>query len=87
VQARIVLDGREVGVDLSRPVDLAFLGLPRVSVQLAAATRPSATITELACVPDRVPDGAYVLDLRVLALTRDAVPSGPLPYSLTGPAA
>ena len=61
-----------------------FFGLPRAAVQLAAATRPAATITELAFVPDSVADGAYLLELQVPALSGDAVPSRPLLYAVTG---
>jgi arylformamidase len=64
-----------------------FFGLPRGAVQLAAAVRATATITELAFVPDSVPDGVYLLELRVPALSGDAVPCRPLLYALTGPAA
>ena len=60
-----------------------FFGLPRGSVQLAAATRPTATITELVFIPDTVSDGAYLLELQVPALTGDAVPSRPLLYAVT----
>jgi arylformamidase len=60
-----------------------FFGLPRTSVELAAAARPAATITELAFVPDSVPDGAGLLELQVPALGGDAVPSRPLLYPLT----
>jgi arylformamidase len=59
-----------------------FFGLPRGAVQLAAATRAAATITELAFIPDSVADGAYLLELQVPALTGDAVPSRPLLYAL-----
>jgi arylformamidase len=61
-----------------------FFGLPRGAVELAAATRPGATITELAYVGDSVPDGAYLLELQVPALRGDAVPSRPLLYALGG---
>jgi len=60
-----------------------FFGLPPGAVQLAAATRDSATITELAFVPDSIGDGAYLLELQVPALTGDAVPSRPLLYTVT----
>jgi hypothetical protein len=60
-----------------------FFGLPRGAVQLAAATRPDATITELAFIPDRIAEGAYLLELQVPALTGDAVPSRPLLYAVT----
>ncbi len=60
-----------------------FFGLPRGAVQLAAATRPQATVTELAFVPDSAADGAYLLQLQVPALGGDAVPCRPLLYALT----
>jgi arylformamidase len=60
-----------------------FFGLPRAQVHLEMATRATATITELAFVPDTVPDGAYLLSLQVPALGGDAVPSRPLLYALT----
>lgn len=64
-----------------------FFGLPRGSAQLAAVARPEATVTELAYVPDSVRDGACLLELQLPALAGDAVPSRPLLYSLTPPAA
>jgi kynurenine formamidase len=63
-----------------------FFGLPPGSVQLGAAARPGATITELAFMPDELADGAYLLELQVPALGGDAVPSRPLLYRLMGPA-
>jgi kynurenine formamidase len=59
-----------------------FFGLPRASATLAQATRPHATITELAYIPDIAPDGPYLLELQVPALGGDAVPSRPLLYRL-----
>jgi arylformamidase len=61
-----------------------FFGLPRGGVQLSTAARAAATVTELAFVPDAVPDGAYLLELQVPALGGDAVPSRPLLYPLAG---
>jgi arylformamidase len=63
-----------------------FFGLPAGSVQLGAAARPGATITELAFMPDELADGAYLLELQVPALGGDAVPSRPLLYRLRAPA-
>jgi kynurenine formamidase len=63
-----------------------FFGLGPASVELAAAMRAAATITELAFVPDSVPDGPYLLELQVPALAGDAVPSRPLLYRLTASA-
>jgi arylformamidase len=59
-----------------------FFGLPPAQSVLAAATRPDATVTELAYVPDEVADGAFLLELQVPALGGDAVPSRPLLYTL-----
>jgi arylformamidase len=59
-----------------------FFGLPRAVAELAAATRPEATVTELAYIPDDAGDGAYLLELQVPALSGDAVPSRPLLYRL-----
>lgn len=60
-----------------------FFGLPAGVTQLAAAQRAAATVTELAFIPDTVPDGAYLLELQVPPLSGDAVPSRPLLYRLT----
>ncbi|MGB6605181.1 MAG: cyclase family protein [Steroidobacteraceae bacterium] len=57
-----------------------FFGLPPGSTRLADATRPAATVTELAFIPESVPDGAYLCQLQVPALGGDAVPSRPLLY-------
>jgi arylformamidase len=40
-----------------------FFGLPAGSVALAAVHRPQCTITELAFIDERVPDGTYLLSL------------------------
>lgn len=61
-----------------------FFGLPPGSTTLAQATRPRATVTELAYIPDAAPDGPYLLELQVPALGGDAVPSRPLLYRLSG---
>jgi kynurenine formamidase len=57
-----------------------FFGLPSGSVALAQATRASATVTELAYIPNTTADGPYLLELQVPALGGDAVPSRPLLY-------
>jgi len=59
-----------------------FFGLPPGSTALAAAQRAAATVTELAYVPESLPDGAYFLELQVPPLAGDAVPSRPLLYPL-----
>ena len=61
-----------------------FFGLPAGAAQLGAATRASATVTELAFIPDTVPDGPCLLELQVPPLSGDAVPSRPLLYRLNG---
>jgi arylformamidase len=58
-------------------------GLPAGSIALEQATRASATVTELAYIPDTVADGSYLLELQVPALGGDAVPSRPLLYRLS----
>ncbi|MGH8220161.1 MAG: cyclase family protein [Steroidobacteraceae bacterium] len=58
-----------------------FFGLPPGATDLARAARAQCTITELAYVPDAVPDGEYLLELQIPALTGDAVPSRPLLYA------
>jgi hypothetical protein len=60
-----------------------FFGLPPAVTQLSAATRATATVTELAYIPESVADGPYLLELQVPALGGDAVPSRPLLYRLT----
>jgi arylformamidase len=60
----------------------AFFGLPARSTSLAEARRAHCTITELAFVPDEVPDGAYLLAIHAPAIGGDAVPSRPLLYAL-----
>jgi arylformamidase len=61
-------------------VHRVFFGLPRGSSALEQATRPRATVTELAFIPDSATDGPYLLELQVPALGGDAVPSRPLLY-------
>lgn len=61
-----------------------FWGLPDGSVSLADATRPHATVTELAYVDDAIEDGLYLLNLQVAAFATDAAPSRPILYPLTG---
>ena len=60
-----------------------FFGLPPAATALTAAARPSATITELAAVPDELGDGPYLLELQLPALGGDAVPSRPLLYAVS----
>lgn len=55
-----------------------FFGLPAGATETAQATRPQATITELAYIDDAVADGAYLLNLQVAPFQADAAPSRPL---------
>ena len=66
-------------------VHRVFFGLPHDSRELAESTRARCTITELAQVPEEVPDGWYLLELQAPALGGDAVPSRPLLYALQSP--
>ncbi len=59
-----------------------FFGLPPDATSSAAATRAHATVTEFAYIPPNVPDGPYVLEIQVPAISGDAVPSRPLLYPL-----
>jgi arylformamidase len=68
-------EGRLVGHRL-------FFGLPAGSSARGDAARSRATITELAFIPDEVPDGPCVLTLAVPAIGGDAVPSQPIVYPL-----
>lgn len=59
-----------------------FWGLPAGSRTRAEATRPNATITELAYVPTPATDGYYMLSLQVAPFMADAAPSRPVLYPL-----
>ena len=60
-----------------------FWGLPAGSLDARLARRGRALVTELAYVPDHVPDGLYLLDLQVPAFAADAAPSRPVLYPVT----
>ena len=68
-------EGRMIGHRL-------FFGLPPGSTARGDAARSRATITELAFVPDEVPDGPCLLSIAVPAIGGDAVPSQPIVYPL-----
>jgi arylformamidase len=59
-----------------------YWGLPAGAQDAALARRGRALVTELAFVPDSVPDGPYLLDLQVPAFGADAAPSRPVLYPL-----
>lgn len=47
---------------------------------LNSDARLQATITELAFVPNTVPDGNYLLNLQIVSFENDATPSKPVLY-------
>jgi arylformamidase len=55
-----------------------FFGLPPGSRDAQAASRPRASITELAWIPAGIVDGYYLLDLQIPPFLSDAAPSRPL---------
>lgn len=55
-----------------------FFGLPPSGTDLDTAQRPQCTITELASIPSRLPDGPCAVQLQLAAWSGDAVPSRPL---------
>lgn len=55
-----------------------FFGLPPGSRRAADATRPRASITELAWIGPDIMDGLYLLDLQLPPFLADAAPSRPL---------
>ncbi|HWG77188.1 MAG TPA: cyclase family protein [Steroidobacteraceae bacterium] len=59
-----------------------FFGMPAHATQLAQAQRADCTITELAFVPDCLPDGWYLLSLQTPCIDGDALPSRPVLYPL-----
>ena len=59
-----------------------FFGLPPGSRRAADCTRPRASITELAWIGARIPDGLYLLDLQLPAFVADAAPSRPLLFAV-----
>jgi kynurenine formamidase len=59
-----------------------FWGLPAGGCRYEQATRPYATITELAWIAPTIGDGWYLLDLQIPAFLSDAAPCRPLLYPL-----
>ncbi len=59
-----------------------FFGLPPGVSSLVQASRPGATVTELAHIPGALADGPYLLQLQMPAWRGDAVPSRPLLYAV-----
>ena len=60
-----------------------YWGLGASDRRSTEARRPAALVTELAYIPDEVPDGLYLLDLQVAPFASDAAPSRPVIYALT----
>jgi hypothetical protein len=60
-----------------------FWGLPPGATTAAQATRPNATVTELAFIDDSIADGQYLLNLQVAPFAADAAPSRPILLPLT----
>ena len=58
-----------------------FFGLPPGSRNAREATRPQASITELAWIDAAIPDGWYLLDLQIPPFRSDAAPSRPILYA------
>ncbi len=57
-----------------------FWGMPPGEKSFSAATRATATVTELAYIDDTVADGFYLLNLQVAPFDADAAPSRPILY-------
>ena len=55
-----------------------FWNVERGSFETDESTRVGSTITELAYIPDGVPDGPYLLNLQVAPFASDAAPSRPV---------
>lgn len=60
-----------------------FWGLSPGATTAAQATRPTATVTELAFIDDSIADGHYLLNLQVAPFVADAAPSRPILLPLT----
>jgi kynurenine formamidase len=60
-----------------------FWGLPAGATSATQATRPTATVTELAFIDDSIVDGQYLLNLQVAPFVADAAPSRPILLPLT----
>lgn len=55
-----------------------FWGLAPGATSSVGATRPHATVTELAYIDASIPDGPYLLNLQVAPFVADAAPSRPV---------
>jgi arylformamidase len=59
-----------------------FWGLAPGAASAERATRPDATITELAFIDNAIADGLYLLNLQIPPFEADAAPSRPLLFPL-----
>jgi arylformamidase len=66
------------GDDAQLTTHRIFWGLPPGGTSATQATRPRATVTELAFIDDSVADGQYLLNLQVAPFVADAAPSRPV---------
>jgi len=71
------------GDDADLTTHRIFWGLPPGATKAADATRPKATVTELAFIDDSIVDGHYLLNLQVAPFVADAAPSRPILLPLT----
>ncbi len=67
---------------VDREVDAGKLLTHHAFWQYPHNTRQDCTITELAYLPDEVPDGLYLLNLQIPSFALDAVPSKPVLYAM-----
>jgi kynurenine formamidase len=59
-----------------------FWHIPQGSNEVNPDTAPAYSITEFIFVPDKLPDGNYLLNLQIAPFMSDAAPSRPILYSL-----
>ncbi|HEX4972295.1 MAG TPA: cyclase family protein [Steroidobacteraceae bacterium] len=71
------------GDDAQLTTHRIFWGLAPAATSAAQATRPTATVTELAFIDDSIADGPYLLNLQVAPFVADAAPSRPILLPLT----
>lgn len=67
---------------VDREEDAGLMQSHRAFWQTDKSIRTNATITELAFIPNNIPDGLYLVNLQIASLESDASPSKPVLYSL-----
>lgn len=60
-----------------------FWNVDQGSFETSAVTRVESTITELAYIPNDIPDDLYLLNLQIAPFASDASPSRPLLFTIT----